>query len=110
MRESRSGTPILGDPLQSAAQRLLPSDRLLIALIFLVPIMKPAVRAPMIAADLMFVLLVLVIAAETMLGLRRLYWIPAFPPLLGYMTRSNLMPKGTGTTARVNAAFYMRGY
>jgi len=33
-----------------------------------------------------------------------------FPPLLGYMTRSNLMPKGTGTTARVNAAFYMRGY
>jgi Flp pilus assembly protein TadG len=33
-----------------------------------------------------------------------------FPPLLGYMTRSNLMPKGTGTTARVKAAFYMRGY
>jgi len=33
-----------------------------------------------------------------------------FPPLLGYMTRSNLMPKGTGMTARVNATFYMRGY
>lgn len=33
-----------------------------------------------------------------------------FPPLMGYMTRSNLMPKGTGTTARVNAVFYMRGY
>jgi len=33
-----------------------------------------------------------------------------FPPLLGYMTRSNLMPKGAGTTARVNATFYMRGY
>jgi len=33
-----------------------------------------------------------------------------FPPILGYMTRSNLMPKGTGTTARVNATFYMRGY
>lgn len=33
-----------------------------------------------------------------------------FPPILGYMTRANLMPKGTGTTARVNATFYMRGY
>ena len=33
-----------------------------------------------------------------------------FPPILGYMTRSNLMPKGAGTTARVNATFYMRGY
>ena len=33
-----------------------------------------------------------------------------FPPLLGYMTRNNLMPKGTGTTARVNATMYMRGY
>ncbi|HEU5066898.1 MAG TPA: O-antigen ligase family protein [Sphingomicrobium sp.] len=85
MRESGSGTSVLGDPLQSTAQRLLPSDRLLIALIFLVPIMKPAVRPPVIAADLLFVLLVLVLAAETMLGLRRLYWIPAFPPLLGYV-------------------------
>jgi len=33
-----------------------------------------------------------------------------FPPLLGYMTRNNLMPKGTGTTARVKATMYMRGY
>jgi Flp pilus assembly protein TadG len=33
-----------------------------------------------------------------------------FPPLLGYMTRANLMPKGTGTTARVKSRFMMRGY
>ena len=33
-----------------------------------------------------------------------------FPPLIRYMTNANLMPKGTGTNARVNATFYMRGY
>jgi Flp pilus assembly protein TadG len=32
-----------------------------------------------------------------------------FPPLIGYMTARNLMPKGTGTTARVKAKFLMRG-
>jgi Flp pilus assembly protein TadG len=33
-----------------------------------------------------------------------------FPPLIGYMTTKNLMPKGTGTTARVKSKFLMRGY
>ncbi|HEY4187312.1 MAG TPA: TadE/TadG family type IV pilus assembly protein [Polyangia bacterium] len=32
-----------------------------------------------------------------------------FPPLIGYMTTANLMPKGAGTTARVKAKFLMRG-
>jgi Flp pilus assembly protein TadG len=33
-----------------------------------------------------------------------------FPPLMGYMTTRGLMPKGTGTTARVKATLQMRGF
>ena len=33
-----------------------------------------------------------------------------FPPLIGYLTTANLMPKGAGTTARVKAKLLMRGY
>ena len=33
-----------------------------------------------------------------------------FPPALGYMTARGLMPKGTGTTARVKSKLLMRGF
>ena len=33
-----------------------------------------------------------------------------FPPSLGYMTARGLMPKGTGTTARVKSKLVMRGF
>ena len=33
-----------------------------------------------------------------------------YQPTIGYMTSRNLMPKGTGTTARVKAKLAMRGY
>jgi Flp pilus assembly protein TadG len=33
-----------------------------------------------------------------------------FPPMIGYMTTRGLMPKGSGTTARVQTQLIMRGY
>lgn len=61
------------------------SDLLLYALIFLVPMMKPAPTSSAIAADLLFVGLVLVIAVEAVLKQRRLHWLPAFGALLVYV-------------------------
>ena len=83
------------------------------ALIFLIPMMKPAGRAPVIAADLLFVLLVLVLAGEAMLGLRRLYWIPAFAALLGYvacLAPSLLATSSLGTSLfKLATEFYLIG-
>lgn len=70
---------------QGSDRRLLLSDLLLLALIFAIPIMKPAVSGEIIAADLLFVVLVLALAIETLAGLRRLRWIPGFGVLLAYV-------------------------
>lgn len=61
------------------------SDWLLLALIFALPLMNPPVAGEVIAADLLFVLLVLTITVETLSGRRALRWIPGFGPLLSYV-------------------------
>jgi len=65
-------------------ERLLPSDLLLLLLILAIPIMKPAVSGEIIAADLLFVALVLALLVEVLAGLRRVRWIPGYGALLAY--------------------------
>jgi O-antigen ligase len=67
------------------AQRLLPGDWLLLALIALLPLMKPAVRYPVIFADLVFVLLLIAVAVEVAAGRRTLRWHPLFAILAIYV-------------------------
>ena len=63
---------------------LLPSDLLLLLLILAIPIMKPAVSGEIIAADLLFVALVLALLVEVLAGLRRVRWIAGYGALLAY--------------------------
>ena len=67
------------------AQRLLPGDWLLLALIALLPLMKPAVRYPVIFADLVFVLLLIAVALEVAAERRSLRWHPLFAILAIYV-------------------------
>jgi putative inorganic carbon (hco3(-)) transporter len=66
-------------------RRWLPSDLLLLAVIFAIPIMKPAVSVEVIAADLLFVVLVLVLGMEVLAGARRVPSIAGYEPLLLYV-------------------------
>jgi O-antigen ligase len=66
-------------------RRLLPSDLLLLILIFATPLMKPAVSGKIIAADLIFVVLAVTVSIEVLAGLRRLGWITGYGPLLVYL-------------------------
>jgi putative inorganic carbon (hco3(-)) transporter len=67
------------------AERTSPSDWLLAALIFAVPLMKPAVHEPIIAADILFLLLAGCVALEVLAGRRRLCWLPGYAALLAYL-------------------------
>jgi O-antigen ligase len=62
-----------------------PSDWLFLALIFAVPLMKPAVSGEMIVADLLFLLLAAAAAIETLIGRRKLRWLPSLGALLAYV-------------------------
>jgi O-antigen ligase len=64
---------------------MLASDLLLLAQIFAIPLMKPAVSGQVIAADLLFVLLVVTLGVEALAGLRRVRWLPAYGVLLAYV-------------------------
>ena len=74
--------------MNSARQRddrLLPADLLLMALVFTLPLMKPPVHYPVIIADLVFVLVVVVLALEIAIGKRRIGWQPSFTILAVYV-------------------------
>jgi O-antigen ligase len=64
---------------------MLASDLLLLAQIFAIPLMKPAVSGQVIAADLLFVLLVVTLGVEALAGLRRVRWLPVYGVLLAYV-------------------------
>lgn len=66
-------------------ERLLPSDLLLLLLIFTLPLMKPAVSDEVIAADLLFLVLVVALGLEAVAKMRRVGWIKGFGPLLAYV-------------------------
>ena len=78
------------------AGHLLPSDILILALVALLPLMKPAIDIPgirpdlVIAADLVFCLVVAAMAFEWASGHRRIRWQPAFAILLAYVV--SLLP------------------
>jgi O-antigen ligase len=61
------------------------AKRLLLLLVFALPLMKPAVHRPIIAADLLFVPLGLLWLAAVVLGKRRLQWHKAYWVLILYL-------------------------
>jgi len=61
------------------------SEWLLLALIFALPLMNPAVRGQFVIADLLFVLLVLSLTADVLTGRRRLRWLPGYGVLIAYV-------------------------
>ena len=61
------------------------SEWLLLALVVLVPLMKPAIAYPVIFADFVFLLLVAVLGVEIVLRRRRLDWDTSFAVLLLYV-------------------------
>lgn len=67
------------------AERLLPGDWLLLALVFLLPLMKPPVHYPIILADLVFVALVIAVIVEAAAGRRSRQWAPLFAVLAIYV-------------------------
>jgi len=85
--------------------RLLLGDWLLLALIALLPLMKPAVSYPVVLADLIFVALVLVVAIEIATGRRRLRWDPLFLVLVIYLLA--LAPSTMASTNPGRSAFKM---
>jgi O-antigen ligase len=54
------------------------AKRLLLLLVFTLPLMKPAVHYPVIAADLLFIPVALLWLTALLLGKRRLQWRPAY--------------------------------
>lgn len=66
-------------------ERLLPGDWLLLAVIALLPLMKPTVHYPIIFADFVFVLLFITVAIEISVRRRRLRWQPVFAMLIIYV-------------------------
>ena len=82
---------------------LIVSEWLLLTLIALLPLMKPAVRYPMIAADLLFPLLVAVLTVEIASGRRQLFWQPLFAVLIVYVL--SLAPSLLATTDIAQSAF-----
>jgi len=85
------------------AQRLLPADWLLLALIAVLPLMKPAVRYPVIFADLVFVLLLIAVALEVAAGRRSLRGHPLFAILAIYVLA--LAPSMLASTNPGRSAF-----
>jgi len=82
---------------------LLVSEWLLLSLIALLPLMKPAVRYPVIAADLLFPLLLAALAMEVASGRRQLRWHHLFAVLLAYVL--SLAPSLLATTDVGQSAF-----
>lgn len=80
-----------------------PSDWVLLALIFALPLMKPPVQGKMIGADLLFLLLVSCAAVETLLGRRHLRWLPGYAALLTYLVA--LAPSLLATSDRDASLF-----
>ena len=83
--------------------RLLPSDALLLAQIIALPMMKPAASGQVIAADVLFVILLLALSIETVAGLRRLRWIPGFGALLAYV---GLLAPSLLVTSNIGASLF----
>lgn len=69
---------------QGTSSALSPSAWLLLALIFALPLMNPPVRGQLVAADLLFLLLMAVLGFEVLTRRRRLRWLPGFGALLAY--------------------------
>ena len=65
--------------------RITASEWLLLALIVSLPFMKPAISYPILLTDLIFILLLVAVAAEILLGRRRIQWKPAYWILLLYV-------------------------
>jgi len=82
---------------------LMVSEWLLLSLIALLPLMKPAVRYPMIAADLLFPLLVAALTVEIASGRRQLCWQPLFAVLIVYVL--SLAASLLATTDIAHSAF-----
>ena len=70
---------------ETTAGRIGPSERLLLALIVALPLMKPPVRGEIIAADLLFLLLAVSLGAEILSGRRRVSWLRGFTPIAVYI-------------------------
>lgn len=70
---------------RGSAARANLSDGLLLALIFALPLMNPTVHGPIVAADLLFVLLAAVLAVELVLRRRQFVWVRGFGVLLIYV-------------------------
>lgn len=83
--------------------RLLAGDWLLLALVALLPLMKPAVRYPMIIADLVFLSLLLTVAVEVATGRRSLHWHPLFAMLAAYVL--SLAPSMLASADPARSAF-----
>jgi hypothetical protein len=58
------------------------SGRVLLALIFALPLMNPPILAQVVATDLLFLLLLVVVAVEVLTRQRKLRWLPGFSALL----------------------------
>jgi O-antigen ligase len=61
-----------------------PSAWLLLALVVALPLTNPPVRGQLIAADLLFLLLIVVMAMEVLTRRRRLRWLPGFGALIAF--------------------------
>lgn len=94
-------------------ERLLLADWLLLALVALLPLMKPTVDYPVIAADLVFPILVAAVALEVVTGRRRFRWNTLFAILAAYvlsLAPSLLASAELGTSAfKLATEFYLTG-
>ena len=89
-------------PAEAATARL-PSTWLLLALIALLPLMNPPVRYPVVAVDLVFVLLALALGLELASGRQRLPWDPCWAVLAAYVVA--LVPSLVATSNMSQSLF-----
>ena len=75
----------------------------MLAYVAALPVMKPAVAYPAVLADLLFVVLLLCLAAEIVLGGRRIGWVPAFGVLAAFVL--SLAPSMLATPDLGQSAF-----
>jgi len=87
------------------SERLLPGDWLLLTLVALLPLMKPAVAYPVVLPDLVFVALVLVVTFEVACARRSLGWNALFLVLCLYL--ASLAPSMLASADPGQSAFKM---
>ena len=88
---------------RAAVPRKTICDWLLVALVFALPFMKPPVLGEVIVADLLFLLLISVLAIEVARGRRKLIWNPGFGALAAYV--AGLAPSLLASTSVDSSLF-----